>query len=53
MMGHRERLVDGAEYDAFSRRARKLHTARAGQRKAIKRKFNKRARRLARQEVRS
>jgi len=48
MMGHREKLVGGAEWDAFSRRARKLHYWAAGEVKAIKKRFHRRIRRLAR-----
>jgi len=44
MMGHREELKSGDEYDALTR-WRKYVGYRAGTVKAIKRKFNKRIRR--------
>ena len=44
MMGHRERLRGGDEYDALTRWQRFLRW-RPGQRRAIKRRFNKRQRR--------
>jgi hypothetical protein len=49
MMGHRERLVDGDEYDALTR-AKRWRKWRPGVRAWIKRKFSKRARRLARSD---
>jgi hypothetical protein len=44
MMGHREKMVSGDEFDAFSRKARAVLSFRPGERKAIKRKFWKRQR---------
>jgi hypothetical protein len=44
MMGHRERLSGGDEWDAFSRRAKRYLHWRPGERARIKRKFNKRQR---------
>jgi hypothetical protein len=44
MMGHRERLKSGDEYDALTR-WRKVLAFRAGARRLIKRKVNKRHRR--------
>ena len=43
MMGHRERLRGGDEYDALTRWKRFLYW-RPGQRRTIKRRFNKRQR---------
>jgi len=44
MMGHRERMISGDEYDALTR-GKRWHKWRAGVRAWIKRKFNKRQRR--------
>ena len=46
MMGHREKMKGGAEYDAFSRVARKLYCylQRSGVAKKVKRGFWKRQR---------
>lgn len=44
MMGHREQMKSGDEYDALTRWKRFCHF-RPGKRKAIKRKLNKRQRR--------
>lgn len=44
MMGHREKLKSGDEYDAVTRWRRFLHW-RAGQRKRVKRQLARRARR--------
>jgi hypothetical protein len=43
-----EPLKSGDEYDALTRGGKRVHCWRAGQRKAVKRRFNKRVRRLAR-----
>ena len=52
MMGHRERMINGAEYDALTRWH---HVAawcgKPGARRAVKRQFNKRVRRRAGQEL--
>jgi hypothetical protein len=45
MMGHRQRLIDGDEFDTLTRGGRRVHKFRSGVRKHIKRKVNKRARR--------
>jgi hypothetical protein len=45
MMGRRERLIDGDEYDALTRGGRRVHRFRAGKRAYVKRKVNRRARR--------
>lgn len=50
MMGHRERLKGAIEYDALTR-WRKYLFWRAGERKAIKRKFNRRVRQETRREL--
>lgn len=44
MMGHRDRLIDGDEYDALTRGGRRVHRWRSGERRRIKRKVNKRIR---------
>ncbi len=46
MMGHREPMKGGGEYDALSHRAKRFYGWRAGVRKWLKRKFNKRIRRV-------
>jgi hypothetical protein len=48
MMGRRERLIDGDEYDALTRGGRRVHRFRAGKRAHAKRKVNRRARRACR-----
>jgi hypothetical protein len=53
MMGHREPLKSGDEWDATSRRARKFLSFRPGERAAVKRQLAKRARKMARREVRA
>ena len=52
MMGHKEKLIDGYEYDALTR-ARKYYKYldKAGKAKKVKRKFNKRIRRKIKQEL--
>jgi len=44
MMGHRTRLISGSEFDALCRKAKRWRRWRAGVRKAIKRKHNRRQR---------
>ena len=44
MMGHRQRIVDGDEFDTLTRGGRRVHKFRAGVRKHIKRRVNKRTR---------
>jgi hypothetical protein len=46
MMGHRERLYGGCEFDAFTRGWRKYLVKKAGKFKKIKVRFNRRIRRL-------
>ena len=48
MMGRRERLIDGDEWEALTRGGRRVHSFRAGIRARVKRKVNKRARRSRR-----
>lgn len=48
MMGHREQLKCGDEYDAVSRHWKNLLHWKAGERKAIKRRLSRRARQAAR-----
>jgi hypothetical protein len=43
MMGHKNKMICGDEFDAFY--FKKIYYWRAGLRKSIKRKFNKRVRR--------
>lgn len=45
MMGHREKLVGGAEFDALRHRSKRVHAWRPGERQAIKRRYWKRVRR--------
>lgn len=45
MMGHRDKLIDGDEWDALTRGGRRVHSFRPGVRKQVKRKVNRRARR--------
>jgi hypothetical protein len=49
MMGRRERMIDGDEWDALTRGGRRVHRFRAGSRARVKRKFNKRSRQSARE----
>lgn len=51
MMGHRERLISGAEYDYLIRRGRRLARPKVGRFTRMKRAFNKRVRRAARLAV--
>jgi len=51
MMGHREQMVGGAEFDAFTRWRRFLHW-KPGMRRWIKRHFWKRIRQHTRQQLR-
>lgn len=50
MMGTRETLKGGDEWDAFSRKARKFLRFKPGIRAAIKRRFWKRVRAYARKD---
>ena len=52
MMGHKEKLIDGDEYDALTR-ARKVYKYldKAGKAKKVKRKFNKRIRKDAKRKL--
>ena len=51
MMGHRERLIGGAEYDVFYDRRWYCYTRRPGVCKKIKVKFNRRIRRNVKREL--
>jgi hypothetical protein len=51
MMGHRQRLIDGDEYDALTRGGKGAHRWRAGQRAAAKRSVSRRARRKAKARI--
>jgi hypothetical protein len=51
MMGHREPMKSGDEYDALTRRGKRVHRWRPGQRRSVKRKFSKRIRREAKREA--
>jgi len=53
MLGHRGKIKGGGEWDVFTRWRRWMcYTRRPGVCKAIKRKFNRRQRKLARAELR-
>ena len=51
MMGHREKSIDADELDAFTKWRHYVFWQR-GERKRIKRKFNKRVRKAAKMELR-
>lgn len=51
MMGWRIKLICGDEWDAVSRRARRILNFRAGEKSAAKRSIHKRARRLVKREI--
>jgi hypothetical protein len=51
MMGHRERLIDGDEYDALTAAGKRVHRWRAGQRTSAKRSVSRRARRKAKARI--
>ena len=51
MIGHRQRLVGGDEYDAITAAAKHVHHWRPGQRAAVKRMASKRARRKAKARI--
>jgi len=51
MLGHRDKLKSGDEWDALSHRSKGLFNWRAGVRKLIKRAVNKRARREGKRDV--
>ena len=52
MMGHRIKLIDGDEYDAIYKVSLCVFYNNTGLRKKIKRKINKRYRRLIKKELR-
>src|SRR5258708_35709802 len=43
MMGHRERLIDGDEFDAFTRNGRRADRFRSRERRIVKRKVARRS----------
>jgi hypothetical protein len=47
MLGRREQLIDGDEFDAITRGGRRVHKFRAGRRAMAKRKVNRRSRQAA------
>ena len=51
MMGHREKMVSGDEYDGLTGCKRYLRW-KSGERKRIKRRFWKRQRRIAKKDLR-
>ena len=51
MMGRKQKLKDGDEYDCASTRSRALLSFRPGQTKSIKRKMNKRWRKEAKKDI--
>jgi hypothetical protein len=51
MMGWRIRLIRGDEWDAVSRRARRIMNFRAGEKSAARKAIHKRARRLVKREL--
>ena len=52
MMGHREKLKGGDEFDALTKTGRRYVRFRAGEAKAVKVKFSRRTRRAAKQQAR-
>lgn len=52
MMGHRERLKGGDEYDALTKTGRRYLRFRPGEAKAAKARFARRTRRAAKQQAR-
>lgn len=52
MMGHREKLKTGDEYDRLTKGGHRLFLSRAGKARAIKSRFSRRIRREARQQMR-
>jgi hypothetical protein len=52
MMGHREPMIDGDEMDALTRWKKYIHF-KPGERKRIKRKFNRRVRQSGRKALMS
>jgi hypothetical protein len=52
MMGLRGKMVGGMEYDALTRRGRRVHRFRSGVRSYVKRKFNRRQRRAESDDAR-
>jgi hypothetical protein len=53
MMGHREKMKSGEEYDMLCRRSRNLLHHRAGRAKDAKRTFSRRMRKITNRQERS
>jgi hypothetical protein len=51
MMGHRDALKGGDEWDGLTKGGRAVHRFRAGVRKLLKRRVNKRARKEIKQST--
>lgn len=51
MMGHREKLKSGAEYDAIYKVPLKVYDNNTGLRKYVKKQINRRERRKAREQL--
>ena len=51
MMGHREELKGGDEWDFLNRYSRRFHFASPGEIRRIKSRFNRRVRRQVKQEI--
>lgn len=51
MMGHREHLKHGDEYDAVSRKWKNVMHWRSGERKAIKKRLSRRVRQEAKEQT--
>jgi len=49
-MGHRLPMKSGDEYEALTKRGRRVHHFKPGRRAAIKRKYRRRERRVLREE---
>lgn len=50
-MGHREKMINGDEIDALCRHARQLYKPPAGVVSGVKKRFNRRVRRLAKRAL--
>lgn len=50
MMGHKDQMIDGSEMDALTRYKKYLNW-KVGERKIIKRKYNKRVRKQAKETL--
>lgn len=52
MMGHREKMKSGDEFDALTKTGRRVFLNRAGRARRIKKGFTRRTRRAAKQQAR-